>query len=228
MMRRSIFAATSGGRLVNPAARVRARSRDTGEVLPPGEVGGLEIGSDTLFRGYFRDPEATRAAFTEDGYFRTGDLGFTRADGTFRFLGRAGDFLRLGGFLVNPLEIEQVLQQDAAIETAVVVEVATERGNKPVAFVRLRSGHAFDENVMRDRLKTVMADFKNSGVLHRGDDVPRCAGTERREDSAPEIEGHGDRCNRCNGLAPQLRESSFLAMRSPTPPPPSPAARSPG
>ncbi len=136
------------------------RSRETGEVLPPGEVGGLEIGSDTLFAGYFRDPEATRAAFTEDGYFRTGDLGFTRADGSFRFLGRAGDFLRLGGFLVNPLEIEQVLQQDAAIETAVVVEVATERGNKPVAFVRLRSGHAFDESVMRDRLKPVMADFK--------------------------------------------------------------------
>lgn len=151
---------TPGGRLVNPAARVRTRSRETGEVLPPGEVGGLEIGSDTLFRGYFRDPEATRAAFTEDGYFRTGDLGFTRADGTFRFLGRAGDFLRLGGFLVNPLEIEQVLQQDAAVETAVVVEVATERGNKPVAFVRLRSGHAFDENVMRDQLKAVMADFK--------------------------------------------------------------------
>jgi fatty-acyl-CoA synthase len=152
--------ATSGGRLVNPTAKVRARSRETGEVLPPGEVGELEICSDTLFSGYFRDPEATRAAFTEDGYFRTGDLGFTRDDGSFRFLGRAGDFLRLGGFLVNPLEIEQVLQQDAAIETAVVVEVATERGNKPVAFVRLRSGHALDENVMRGRLKAVMADFK--------------------------------------------------------------------
>lgn len=152
--------ATSGGRLVNPTARVRARSRETGEISPPGEVGGLEIGSDTLFVGYFRDPEATRAAFTEDGYFRTGDLGFTCEDGSFRFLGRAGDFLRLGGFLVNPLEIEQVLQQDAAIETAVVVEVATERGNKPVAFVRLRGGHAFDENVMRGRLKAVMADFK--------------------------------------------------------------------
>ena len=151
---------TSGGRLVNPTARVRARSRETGEVLLPGEVGELEIGSDTLFTGYFRDPEATRAAFTEDGYFRTGDLGFTSVDGSFRFLGRAGDFLRLGGFLVNPIEIEQVLQQDAAIETAVVVEVATGRGNKPVAFVRLRSGHAFDENVMRGRLKAVMADFK--------------------------------------------------------------------
>jgi fatty-acyl-CoA synthase len=152
--------ATSGGRLVNPAAKVRARSRETGEVLLPGEVGELEIGSDTLFRSYFRDPDATRAAFTEDGYFRTGDLGFTRDDGTFRFLGRAGDFLRLGGFLVNPLEIEHVLQQDAAIETAVVVEVATEHGNKAVAFVRLRSGHAFDGNVVRGQLKAVMADFK--------------------------------------------------------------------
>lgn len=152
--------AVSGGLTVNPNAQLRTRSRERGELLPFGEVGELEIRSDTLFSSYFRNPDATQDAFTPDGFFRTGDLGFTCEDGTFRFLGRAGDFLRLGGFLVNPLEIEQILQQEAAIETAVVVEVATARGNKPVAFVKLRMDHALEEAQMRERLKAVMADFK--------------------------------------------------------------------
>lgn len=152
--------ATSGGMPVNPNARMRARSRESGELLPHGEVGELEIWSDTLFDRYFRNAEATGDVFTLDRFFRTGDLGFTRDDGTFGFLGRAGDFLRLGGFLVSPLEIEPILQQEAAIETAVVVEVATESGNKPVAFVKLRDGYSIDQDELRQRLKAAMADFK--------------------------------------------------------------------
>ena len=53
------------------------------------------------------EPEATRRAFTDDGYYRSGDLGRTQADGRFVFLTRMGDSLRLAGFLVSPAEIEQ-------------------------------------------------------------------------------------------------------------------------
>ncbi|WP_247891189.1 AMP-binding protein [Azospirillum aestuarii] len=150
----------SGGHPVNPKARVRVRDTATGHVLPPGGIGSLEIASDTLFCAYFGNPEATRDAFTEDGFFITGDLATMRVDGGFIFKGRSGDVLRLGGFLVDPAEIEAVLQRDGSVETAVVVEAATERGNKPVAFLRLREGAVLDEAALRERVGAALADFK--------------------------------------------------------------------
>ena len=83
-----------------------------------------------------------------------------RVDGGFIFKGRSGDVLRLGGFLVDPAEIEAVLQRDGSVETAVVVEAATERGNKPVAFLRLREGAVLDEVALRERVGAALADFK--------------------------------------------------------------------
>jgi fatty-acyl-CoA synthase len=111
-LRRTTRLSRSGDvrRPVNPTAGC-ARSRETG--IAARRVGGLEIGSDTLFIGYSATP-ATRAAFTEDGYFRTGDLGFTRG-WRHRFLGKRG-LPPPRRFFGQSLEIEQVLQQDAAVD----------------------------------------------------------------------------------------------------------------
>lgn len=152
--------ARSGGIPVNPNARVRARDAATGTICTHGALGELEILSDTLFSEYFKDPSATTAAFTDDGYFKTGDLGSVSADGSLRFFGRIGDFLRLGGFLVNPIEIETAIQKQPFIETAVVVEVPTSRGNKPIAFVKLRNAPGFDESCVRQALSAQLADYK--------------------------------------------------------------------
>ncbi|KGF68614.1 hypothetical protein LL06_15460 [Hoeflea sp. BAL378] len=149
-----------GGIPVNPAARVRVRDSDTGEIAPHGQVGRLEVRSDTLFVEYWGDPNATRAAFTEDGYFITGDLALMEEGNSFRLLGRDGDFLRLGGFLVNPAEIETVLKDVAGDIDIVVVEAASARGNKAVAFYRLSPGQTFDEAEVRQRAKGLLADFK--------------------------------------------------------------------
>ena len=101
----------AGGRPVNPAAQARARDPESGLVLPHGEAGELEFHAPSRMQCYFGDPEATREAFTGDGFYRSGDLGHTTGDGRFVFLARINDSLRLGGFLVSPLEIEAVVQQ---------------------------------------------------------------------------------------------------------------------
>jgi len=92
-----------GGRPVSPLARVRARDPESGKVLAHGAQGELEfVAPSSRMVGYLGDDEATRKALTEDGWFRSGDLGHTLADGRFVFLARMGDALRLGGFLVSP------------------------------------------------------------------------------------------------------------------------------
>ena len=96
------------------------------------EDGELEVRGPSVMAGYLDDDAS--AAFTEDGYVRTGDLGEITADG-FVFSARRGDVLRLGGFLVNPQEIEDFLLEDDAIAAASVVAAEHDGAPRPVAFV---------------------------------------------------------------------------------------------
>jgi fatty-acyl-CoA synthase len=149
-----------GGVLVNDQARVRVRDPDTGEMLGHGGQGELEIWSPNMFVGYFGNESATSEAFTPDGYFKTGDLGTTEPDGTFTYLGRMGDVLRLGGFLVNPLEIETHLCAHSSVADAQTIAIATERGNRPVSFVIPEKGTEIDEAALIGHCKEQLASFK--------------------------------------------------------------------
>lgn len=133
---------------------------ETGDEVAAGQPGALQIRSDNLMLGYEGDPEATAAARTADGWFRTGDIGRLDGDGGFSFLGREGDFMRLAGFLVNPLEIENRILELPDIAGAQVVEVQTGRGTRPVAFVVLKPGGRLDEAAVIEHCRAGLADFK--------------------------------------------------------------------
>jgi len=135
----------AGGQLVNPQSRVRARDPETGVLLAHGEAGELEVWGPHMFAEYFGDAEATRRAMTEDGYLRTGDLGYSETDTRFTYLQRMNDTLRLGGFLVAPAEIETAVMAHPAVKDAQVVAIGTSAGNRPVAFVIPSSAEEFDE-----------------------------------------------------------------------------------
>jgi fatty-acyl-CoA synthase len=150
-----------GGRPVSALARVRARDPESGQVLPHGAQGELEFFSpSSRMAGYHGNPEATREAFTEDGYYRSGDLGHTLEDGRFVYLARLGDALRLGGFLVSPAEIEAVVQEAPGIAGCQVVAVQRPVGLVPVAFVLLQPGAALDEPAVLARVAGKLARYK--------------------------------------------------------------------
>lgn len=149
-----------GGVPVSPDAQVRARDRESGALLPHGEAGELEIRGPSVMIGYDADPEATGAALTEDGFFRTGDLGYTLEEGGFVYLSRAGDVLRLGGFLVNPAEIEAHILTHTAVNGCQVVGAETDRGTAAVAFVTLAPGAAANEAALRAHCKGALGQFK--------------------------------------------------------------------
>ncbi len=152
--------ALGGGWPASPRARVRARDVDTGAVLAHGESGELEISAPSQLAAYFGNAEATRAAMTEDGYFRTGDLGHTLADGRFVFHARMGDVLRLSGFLVSPVQIEAVLAEHPSVAACQVVGVDSGDATRPYAFVTCRAGAAFDETALIEHARGRMARYK--------------------------------------------------------------------
>ncbi|MET4604955.1 fatty-acyl-CoA synthase [Bradyrhizobium sp. JR4.1] len=124
-----------GGWPMSPEARVRVRDTESGELAAPGVSGEIEIRAPSRFLGYYNNPDATRDAITADGFFRTGDIGRLRGDGSFVYETRAGDAMRLGGFLVAPGEIEDELKSCAGVADAQVVAVDLKGNARCVAFV---------------------------------------------------------------------------------------------
>ncbi|VCU68190.1 Long-chain-fatty-acid--CoA ligase [Pigmentiphaga humi] len=149
-----------GGVLVHPRALVRARDPQTGALLPHGQSGEIEIRSPSLMLGYLDQPEETRKALTHDGYFRTGDLGYTVSVRQFVFQARMGDSLRLAGFLVNPAEIESVVAALPGVRACQVVGANRHGKTVPFAFVLLEPGSDADEQAWHAACRTRMAGFK--------------------------------------------------------------------
>lgn len=150
----------AGGRPTSTDAEVRVVDAQSGKVLPIGEAGALEIRAQTSFTGYFRNPDAMAEAMTGDGFFRTGDIGAMRDDGSFVYITRAGDAIRLGGFLVDPAEIEEVLKTLPGVADAQVVAVEWNERLRPVAFVICDPAMAFDEAVVLAAAAARLAAFK--------------------------------------------------------------------
>ena len=153
--------ALAGGRPVSAQARVRVRDPESGAILAHGAAGELEFFSPaSRMAGYHGNPEASRDAFTADGYYRSGDLGTTLANGRFVFLTRMGDALRLGGFLVSPAEIESVVQEAPGTAACQVIGVARAGGLVPVAFVVLHHGAVLDEASVIAHVAGKLARYK--------------------------------------------------------------------
>src|SRR5262249_24753306 len=138
----------AGGCCVAPQARVRARDVESGVIQTHGVAGELEVKVPSCMVGYFCDEAETRAAVTADGDLRTGGLRYFTAENAFVFLTRLGDAFRLGGFLVNPAEIEDVLETHPSVAAAQVVGVETATGTKAFAFVIIKPGERFDEGAL--------------------------------------------------------------------------------
>lgn len=150
----------AGGKLIHPQARVRARDPQTGELLAHGESGELEISSPSLMCGYLDDPQASARAITSDGFFKTGDLGYSVSDRQFVFQTRMGDSLRLSGFLVNPSEIEHAVEAIDGIQACQVVGASHAGRIVPFAFVILQPGQTADPQAWAAHCKRIMAGFK--------------------------------------------------------------------
>lgn len=151
--------ALAGGWPVDPAIEVRVVDIDTGLPLPAGASGELQIRGPNVLAAYLNNPEATTRARTPDGWFRTGDLA-TGQGRRFTYLARLDDSLRLGGYLVNPAEIESALLLWPGIQGAQVVGARqVGQGDVAVAFVTCQ-GAAPGPDMLRAHCHEQLANYK--------------------------------------------------------------------
>jgi len=127
--------------------------REDGSRAQPGEIGELEMRGCSLFAGYLGNPSATAAAFTEDGWFRTGDLASIDAQGNLRIAGRTKEIINRGGVKFNPLDVEHLLVTHPAVEMCAIVPMPDPvLGERACCFVTLRAGEKFAFDTMQDWL----------------------------------------------------------------------------
>jgi len=160
-----------GGWPMSPDAKVRVLDVETGELAPQGVSGEIEISAPSRFLGYFNNPAATHEAITADGFFRTGDIGRLRGDGSFVYETRAGDAMRLGGFLVAPGEIEDELKSCTGVADAQVVAVDLRGQARCVAFV-IPAGDPPRQEALTAQLRERLAGYKVPARIYVVDAFP--------------------------------------------------------
>ncbi len=164
-----------GGTVGFPLPGVELRVRDEpGELVPRGEIGGIEVRGPNVFAGYWGMPEKTKEEFAEGGWFKTGDVGRIDADGYLHIVGRSKDLIISGGYNVYPAEVEAVLNDLPGVaESAVVGVPHPDFGEAVVAVVVARPGARVDADALIATLKAKMANFKVPKAVFMAAELPR-------------------------------------------------------
>ena len=158
-----------------PGVGVRVHD-DKGMPLAEGEIGGIEVKGPNVFKGYWRMPEKTADEFTNDLWFKTGDVGKIDAQGYVTIVGRSKDLIISGGYNVYPAEVEGYLNDMPGVaESAVIGVPHPDFGEGVVAVVVAKSGAALDDKAMVATLKGQIANFKVPKALYVVADLPRNA-----------------------------------------------------
>jgi malonyl-CoA/methylmalonyl-CoA synthetase len=163
------------GSVGTPLPDVEVRLVDeTDEEVPEGEPGEIQVRGPTVFLEYWERPDDTAAAFTPDGWFRTGDTA-TVEGGRYRILGRSSvDIFKSGGEKVSALEIEDVLLGHEAVSEAAVVGIDDpEWGQRVVAVVVTRQPVEADE--LKRWARGILAPHKVPKEFHFTNALPRNA-----------------------------------------------------
>jgi acyl-CoA synthetase (AMP-forming)/AMP-acid ligase II len=161
-----------------PLEDVEIQVRDeNGKELPAGKLGEIVVRGPRVMKGYWKNDEETKKAFTADGWYRSGDLGYKDEEGYIYLTGRADDVIVRGGENIGPDEVESVLYSHPKVEEAAVIGVKDiEWGQQVRAIVRLKKGETATAAEIIDFCRSRLAGFKRpSSVVFVTDELPRTA-----------------------------------------------------
>jgi len=144
-----------------PDVELKITDSKTGETLPNGEIGSIEVRGPNVFKGYWQMPEKTAQELREDGFFITGDLGRRDADGYVTIVGRDKDLIISGGYNIYPKEVELLLDdQPGVLESAVIGVPHPDFGESVVAVLVAKKGSELDLDQIAADVGGSLAKFK--------------------------------------------------------------------
>jgi malonyl-CoA/methylmalonyl-CoA synthetase len=155
---------------------IKITDSKTGETLPDGEIGEIEVRGPNVFKGYWKKPEKTAEELRADGFFITGDLGKIDQDGYLQILGRNKDLIISGGFNIYPKEIELLLdEEDHVSESAVIGVPHPDFGEAVVGVIIADGDNEPDLEAIRVNIRKSLARFKHPKHLVILPELPRNA-----------------------------------------------------
>jgi acyl-CoA synthetase (AMP-forming)/AMP-acid ligase II len=150
----------STGRASKPMVELRILD-DDGNELPQGKIGEVCFRTIANFNGYWKNDEATEAAFTSDGFFRTGDLGYLDEDEYLFIVDRKKDIIIRGGENITCIEVEEAIYAHDGVKECSVFGLPDERfGEVPAAVYHLKDGASLSPEDLREFLLGKIAPFK--------------------------------------------------------------------
>lgn len=164
----------------------QARRSSVGRVLPEAQIlvdsqrreyGEILVKSPGVFKGYYNDPELTRESFTEDGWFKTGDIGYLDASGFLHLKGRSKEIIIRGGLHVYPEEVELLLSELPWVSAVSMVGIPDAvLGERTCACIVVREDAPIPDDMLAEVRETVarrLADYKVPDTVLRVAELPR-------------------------------------------------------
>lgn len=156
-----------------PGVEVKITDAETGESLPRGQVGQIEVRGANLFSGYWQMPEKTAEELRPDGWFLTGDVGVQSDDDYLSIVGRSKDLIISGGYNVYPKEIELVIDDDANVLESAVIGVPHPDFGEAVVAVVVANGQIQDDSSIKASCKDALAAYKRPKRIVFVEELPR-------------------------------------------------------
>ncbi|MFD2681523.1 long-chain-fatty-acid--CoA ligase [Bacillus seohaeanensis] len=150
-------------------------SLETGERLPPNEIGEIAVKGPQVMKGYWNRPEDTEQTL-RDGWLLTGDMGYMDEKGYFYVVDRKKDMIIAGGFNIYPREIEEVLYEHPDVQEAVAAGVPDPyRGETVKAYIVLKEGASVTEEDLNEFVRKHLAAYKVPRIYEFRKELPKTA-----------------------------------------------------
>lgn len=147
---------------------------DDGELVPVGEIGELAIRGPQVFAGYWSQGQIVPAC-DEQGFFRTGDLGYMQPDGHFRIVDRKKDMVLVNGFNVYPAEIEAFVSTCPGVQECAVVGIPDPHSGEAIKLVIVRQDQALTEDIIRSHCRKGLTGYKQPSKIEFVTSLPKSA-----------------------------------------------------
>ncbi len=156
-----------------PGVELKVTDVQTGELVPNGEIGVLEVRGPNVFKGYWNMPEKTAEELRDNGFFITGDLATIDEDGYVTIVGRNKDLIISGGYNIYPKEIEDVLNDQPGVLESAVIGVPHKDFGETAVGVLVATESRIDLDAIQSAIEEKLARFKHPKKLVVVNELPR-------------------------------------------------------